>query len=81
MGVDALHRLGYVHRDLKPDNIMIDTNGHLRLTDFGLSTGVISRETMDAMKEKLQALGGRASTPRALTTTQRREVWRHIVHP
>ncbi|XP_049849577.1 uncharacterized protein LOC126319917 [Schistocerca gregaria] len=35
--VDALHKLGYIHRDLKPDNFLIDKNGHLVLADFGLS--------------------------------------------
>jgi serine/threonine protein kinase len=37
LAVDALHQLGYIHRDLKPDNFMIDKNGHLKLIDFGLS--------------------------------------------
>jgi serine/threonine-protein kinase RIM15 len=37
VSVDALHRLGYIHRDLKPDNFLIDAQGHLVLADFGLS--------------------------------------------
>lgn len=36
LAVDAVHQSGYVHRDLKPDNILLDERGHIRLTDFGL---------------------------------------------
>jgi len=40
----SLHKQSYVHRDLKPDNMLINAKGHIVLTDFGLSTmGVIDR--------------------------------------
>mmetsp|Transcript_45836 Transcript_45836/g.127209 ORF Transcript_45836/g.127209 Transcript_45836/m.127209 type:complete len:455 (+) Transcript_45836:449-1813(+) len=36
MAVNSVHELGYIHRDLKPDNILLDWDGHIKLTDLGL---------------------------------------------
>ncbi|ODV87489.1 hypothetical protein CANARDRAFT_26886 [[Candida] arabinofermentans NRRL YB-2248] len=39
LAIEAIHKLGFIHRDIKPDNILIDMRGHIKLSDFGLSTG------------------------------------------
>lgn len=36
--VASVHALGVIHRDLKPDNFLLDHHGHLKLTDLGLCT-------------------------------------------
>ncbi|KAJ8255816.1 hypothetical protein COCON_G00196800 [Conger conger] len=39
LAIESVHRMGFIHRDIKPDNILIDLDGHIKLTDFGLCTG------------------------------------------
>jgi len=36
LAVQKVHDLGYTHRDLKPDNLLLDIHGHIKLTDLGL---------------------------------------------
>ena len=37
LAIESIHKLDCIHRDIKPDNILIDKLGHIKLSDFGLA--------------------------------------------
>ena len=37
LSIESIHKLDCIHRDIKPDNILIDKTGHVKLSDFGLA--------------------------------------------
>ena len=53
LAIESVHLLNCIHRDLKPDNVLIDKDGHIKLSDFGLS----KKLDIQLMNEQLNKVG------------------------
>ncbi|XP_029656314.2 serine/threonine-protein kinase Genghis Khan-like, partial [Octopus sinensis] len=48
LAIHSLHMLRYVHRDIKPDNVLLDKNGHIVLADFGSCLKLLTDGTVQS---------------------------------
>ncbi|MEO8549818.1 MAG: serine/threonine-protein kinase, partial [Kofleriaceae bacterium] len=74
-GLAAAHAVDVVHRDFKPDNVIVDPDGHVRVADFGLAAepgGVASETSDDQVNPRLTRTHGALGTPAYMSPEQRR---------
>jgi serine/threonine protein kinase len=76
LAIASLHALGFAHRDVKPDNLLLDASGHLRLADLGLAKSVAPHAT-DSQQPAVCAQPSPPTFPPATSagTTRRKIRW------
>ena len=70
LALEHVHTQGVIFRDLKPENVMVDVNGHVKLTDFGLSKKVPRPESRPATAATLATAAATLATTAATIPDQ-----------
>lgn len=81
LAIESIHKHNYIHRDIKPDNLLLDKNGHMKLSDFGLCKPLDSSSFPNFREDDYA--GGRNLKPSAegnKPPTPRRTQQEQLVH-
>lgn len=54
--LEYLHSLNIVYRDLKPENLLLDTEGHIKITDFGFAKTIVDRSAYMEIGNKIKLM-------------------------
>jgi len=75
LAIESIHKLGFIHRDIKPDNLLLDARGHIKLSDFGLCTGLKKSHRTEFYRDLSQAKPS-DFTSNPMDSKRRAESWK-----
>jgi len=75
LAIETIHKLGFIHRDIKPDNLLLDARGHVKLSDFGLCTGLQKSHRTEYYRD-LSQVKSSDFTSNPMDSKRRAETWK-----